>query len=120
MTPIHVIAESSLYRGRASTPAPDAPRLVRAGRLAPDLLRGLDDQAELRPLLVLRQLVALDRRGEAALRGQAELLERRVLRRLLDATLQLVLRLELAALRRHEAEHDLLLALRQEAERLEA
>ena len=40
--------------------------------------------------------------------------------RLLDPPLQLVLRLELAALRRHEAEHDLLVALREEAQRLEA
>ena len=67
-----------------------------------------------------REHVALDRRREAALRREAQLLERRVPRRLLDAPLQLVLRLELAALRRHEPEHDLLLALRQEAQRLEA
>ena len=45
---------------------------------------------------------------------------RRVLRRLLDPALQLVLRLELAALRRHEPEHDVLVAFRQEAQRLEA
>jgi len=43
-----------------------------------------------------------------------------VLRRLFDPSLQVVLRLELASLRRHEPDHDLLLALRQEAQRLEA
>ena len=67
-----------------------------------------------------RERVALDGRREAALRRQAELLDRRELRRLVDPPLQLVLRLELAALRRHEPEHDLLVALRQEAQRLEA
>src|SRR5206468_10476421 len=88
--------------------------------LGPDLRRNLDDQTQLGPLLLLRQGVALDRRRESALRGEAELVDRRVLRRNLDAALELVLRLELAALRRYEAEHDLLLALRQEAERLES
>src|SRR5205085_11313047 len=71
------------------------------------------------PLLVLGQLVALDSRREPALGREAQLLDRRVLRRLVDASLQLVLRLELAGLRRHEAEHDLLVALWQEAQRLE-
>ena len=67
-----------------------------------------------------RERVALDGRREAALRREAELLDRREPRRLLDPALQLVLRLELAALRRHEPEHDLLVALRQEAQRLES
>ena len=62
----------------------------------------------------------MDGRREAALRGQAELLERGVPARLLDAPLQLVLRLEGSALRRDEAEHDLLRSRRQEAQRLEA
>src|SRR5437667_348826 len=82
------------------------------------LLRYRGEQTQLGPLLLPCQDVALDRRRESALRGEAELVDRRVLRRSLDAALELVLRLELAALRRHEAEHDLLLALRQEAERL--
>ena len=42
--------------------------LEHRGRLAPDLLGRLDDEAELRPLLGDRQLVPLDGRGEAALR----------------------------------------------------
>ena len=64
-------------------------------------------------------VVALDRRGEAALRREAELLDVDELRRLVDPPLQLVLRLELAELGGDEAEHDGL-ALRQEAQRLEA
>ena len=43
----------------------------------PHLVRHLDDQPQLRPLLVLGQHVALLGRGEAALRRQAELVERR-------------------------------------------
>src|SRR3954447_18608359 len=82
--------------------------------LAPDLGGGLDDQAQLRDLLVVGERVALDRRGEAALRRQAELVERHERGRLLDPPHELVLRLELAALRRDEAEHDAL-ALRHEA-----
>src|SRR4051795_1697749 len=87
--------------------------------VAPDLRRRLDDQAQLRPLLLLGDRVALDRRGEPALRREAELVEIDVLRRLLDAALELVLRLELAALRRDQPEHDDL-ALRHEAQRLES
>src|SRR6185312_557608 len=83
-------------------------------RLAPYLLGDLDDQLQLAPLVLLGEDVALDGRGEAALAREAELLERRVARRLLDAALEVVLRLELAALRRHQAEHDLLVALRQQ------
>src|SRR3954452_7767415 len=84
----------------------------------PALGRRLDDEAQLRPLLLLGDRVALDRRGEAALRRQAELVEIDVLRRRLDAPLELVLALELRALRRDEPEHDDL-ALRDEAQRLE-
>src|ERR671910_105627 len=64
--------------------------------LAPDFRGDLDDQPELGPLLLLGQDIALDRRGEAALWGEAELLDRRVLRCLFDPPLELVLRLELA------------------------
>src|SRR6478609_9048487 len=85
---------------------------------APDLARDLDDQAQLRALRLDRDVVAVHRAREAALRRQAELLERDVLRRLVDAALEVVLRFELAELGRHEAEHDRL-ALRQEAQRLE-
>ena len=58
---------------------------------SPDLLRHLDDHAQLRPLLVLGQDIALLGGGEAALRRQAELLEGDEFRRLVDAALELVL-----------------------------
>src|ERR1700744_2343225 len=73
--------------------------------LAPDLPRGLDHQAEFRGLLFDRQGVAVDGRGEAALRRQAELLERNVFGGLVDAALELVLGFERRAFRGDEAEH---------------
>src|SRR6266550_1716129 len=92
---------------------------TRYSLLAPHLLRHLNDAAQLRPLLVLGQQIALLGRGKAALAGDAELLERGVFRRLLDAALELVLAFELAALGGDDAEHDEL-ALGQHAQRLEA
>src|SRR6266705_912024 len=86
---------------------------------APDVLGGLDDAAELGDLLVVGEQVPLDRGGEPALRREAELLQRHEFARLLDAPLQLVLGLELAALGGDQAEHDQL-ALGDEAQRLEA
>ena len=76
-------------------------------------------RAQLRPLLVLGQHIAFLGRGKAALAGEAELIERRELRGLVDAALEIVLAFELAGLGRHDAEHDLL-AFRQHAQRLEA
>ena len=49
-------------------------RDVSAGA-APHLLRGLDDEPQLGDLLLVCQGVALERRGEAALRRQAELVD---------------------------------------------
>src|SRR5690606_30465105 len=86
---------------------------------APHLFRDLDDERELALLVVGREDVALGDAREAALRGEAQLLERDVSRRLVDAPLDLVLVLERSALRRDEAEHDLL-AFRHEPQRLEA
>src|SRR6516225_1299141 len=85
----------------------------------PDLVRDLDEAAQFCPLLVLAQQIALLGRGEAALAGNAELVERSIFRRLLDAALELVLAFELAALGGHDAEHDEL-AFRQHAQRFEA
>ena len=45
---------------------------------APDFLGDLDDQPQLRQLLLFGQQVALDGRREAALRREAELIDRRV------------------------------------------
>src|SRR3954465_2773999 len=74
--------------------------------LAPDLAGGLDDQPQLGELVVSRELVALLRGGEAALRRQAQLVDVDEPRGLLDAPLEHVLRLELRALGRDQAEHD--------------
>ena len=52
---------------------------------------GLDDQAELGHLLVVADDVALHRRGEAALRGQAQLVQRHVACGLVDPQLERVL-----------------------------
>src|SRR5262245_44721055 len=86
---------------------------------SPHLVCELHDHAELRPLFFFGQDVALLARGEAALRRQAKLIERHELGRLVDTALDLVLALELAALRRDKAENDEL-ALGHEAQRLEA
>src|SRR5215204_1435866 len=92
-----------------------APFLARS---SPHLPRRLHDQPELVDLLLVGDQVALDRRREAALRREAELVHVDVPRGFLDAALELVLRLELAALGGHEPEHHEL-ALRDEAQRLE-
>src|SRR5215472_901583 len=86
---------------------------------APDLLCGLDDQPELVPLLLRGEVVALLGRGEAALRGQAELIGVDEPGRVLDPPLQLVLALQLAALGGDKPE-DHPLALGHEPQRLEA
>src|SRR5215469_1142522 len=86
---------------------------------APDVPGDLDDQFELGDLLVVAQHVPLDGGGEAALRRQAQLVERHELRRLIDAALEHVRVFQLAPLGGHQAEHDHL-ARRHEAQRLEA
>src|SRR6185295_6494512 len=73
---------------------------------APDRVGDLDDEAQLRPLRLDRDRVAVHRAREAALRRDAELLDRRVRRRLVDPALEHVPRLELAELGRDEAEDD--------------
>src|SRR5215831_7130724 len=87
--------------------------------LAPDLVGDLDQAAQLRPLLVLGQAIALFGRGEAALARDAELVERGIFRRLIDAAPELVLAFKPAGLGGHDAEHHGL-ALGQLAQRLEA
>src|SRR5438270_10194451 len=77
----------------------DAQRRCRLeARLSPDFARGLDDEAELGLLLFHCQRIAVDGRGEAALRAEAELVERHVFGRFVDAALQFVLALERGAL----------------------
>ena len=72
--------------GRASVVVPSAP--------SPNLLRRLDDEAELAPFVIDGEAVALHGAGETALRAEGEPLERHDARRLIDAALQFVLRLE--------------------------
>src|SRR6185503_2814563 len=84
-----------------------------SGSAPPYLVRQFDDHAQLRPLILLGEHIALLSRGEAALRRKTKLLERHVFGRLVDAALDVVLLLQHAALRRDEAEHDLLVALRE-------
>src|SRR3954465_6198458 len=108
-----------LARGAPVTTSDGAPPPAARRGLGPHLARGLDDERELGPLLVLGQRVALDGRGEAALAREAELLDIDVAAGLLDAALEVVLALEVAALGRHQAEDDLL-ARGHEAQRLEA
>src|SRR5437016_3534059 len=69
---------------------------------APHLARQLHAERQLRLLVVDRDLVALDGRGEAALRAQADLLDRHVLGRLIEAPLEVVLPLEGADLGGHQ------------------
>src|ERR1019366_6290935 len=86
---------------------------------APNLVGELNNHPQLGPLLVLGQHVAFFGRGEAALRRQAQLIERDIFGCLLDALPDVVARLQPAGLRGDQTEHDDLVALRQETQRLE-
>src|SRR4029078_9932249 len=88
--------------------------------LFPHLVSELLDHAKLRPLLLLGEDVALLGGGEAALRGETELLQRSELGGLVDPPLDVVLLLERTALGSDEPEHHGLVAFRQKAQRLEA
>src|SRR3990172_4970723 len=81
-------------RGRRSTSSrrrqPSSGPAARS-QAAPHLARQLDAERELRPLVPDRHVVALDGRGEAALGADAELVERDVLGRLVEAPLEVVL-----------------------------
>src|SRR5580692_3886424 len=90
-----------------------------AGLVAPDFFGDFDYQAKLVPLLLLGEVVALAGGGEAALGGQAELVDVGVPGGFLDAALDEVLGLQVAALAGDDPEHDPL-ALGQVAQRLEA
>src|SRR6202008_946916 len=86
-------------------------------RLPPHPLRHLDDARELRLLLGVPERIALSRAAEAALRAQRELLDRRDLRRLVDAPGELIRRFHARALARDQAE-DHALRFGQKTERL--
>src|SRR5215467_1002726 len=107
------------YSSRKSREVCSGVRSARSRRLPPDVLGNLDDQFELGNFLLVAEHVALDRGGEAALRRQAQLVQRHELRRLVDPALDRVRVFQLAPLGGHQAEHDHL-AGRHEAQRLEA
>src|SRR6266436_4110875 len=86
---------------------------------APYFARGLDDETQLGDLFVPGQRVAVDGRREAALRAEAELLQRYVFCRLVDPALQLVLAFERGALASDEAEDHPFVPARHEAQWLE-
>src|SRR5690606_28559804 len=107
-----------LSRGR---PVPATPERVRdvQTRSAPDVVRDRDDLADLRPLLILGEHIALLGRGEAALRAQRQLIEADEDGSLVDALLDAADVLELAGLGGDQPEHDGLVAFGQEPQRLE-
>lgn len=74
----------------------DVPPLLYHTCSLPDGFCDLFDEAQFVPLLLLRQEVSLLGRGEAALRAEAELIERDVLRRLVDACDNILLLFERA------------------------
>src|SRR5438874_13421142 len=113
------IACSAAARGARA--AGRTPSCRRSGRLAvaPYLARDLDAELELRLFLLDGEVVAVVRAREAALRREAHVLERHVLRGGVDTALEMILALELRQLGADEAEHHFL-ALRHETQRLEA
>src|SRR2546428_3415503 len=85
---------------------------------APDRVRGVDAELQLRALVGLGHRIAAHRAGEAALRADRQARHIDVLRRLVRTPAQIVELLELRRLRAHQAEHYALL-LRYEAQRRE-
>src|SRR5207244_7551429 len=106
---------------RGARAAGRTPWCRRSARLAvaPYLARDVDAELELRLLLLDGEVVAVVRAREAALRREAHVLERRILRGFVDAALEKLLALELGELGAHQAEHHFLV-LWHEAQRLEA
>src|SRR5262245_21566720 len=83
IVPAATFARASLRRaGRRKLPTWSARNggLVRCIFLPPHFVCDIDDQAELRPLLLFGECIAFLGRGEAALAGQAKLIETRVFR----------------------------------------
>src|SRR4051794_13333609 len=91
----------------------------RTASAAPELARDLDDERELRLLLVDCQRIALDSGREAALPAETELLKRYVPGCFVDAALERVLTFEVRTLGRDQPEHDFLATARHEAQRRE-
>src|SRR4029077_18918989 len=87
---------------------------------APDLAGNVNDHAELCPLLGFGENVALLGAGKAALRAEAELLDRCEPGGFIDPPLDIVLALQAAALGGDQAHHYAFVALGQEAQRFQA
>src|ERR1700704_6139227 len=87
---------------------------------APHLVCDFDNLAELRPLRLLGEDVALLGRRKATLRRERELLQRSESRRFVDAALDVVLLFQRAVFRSDKAENHDLRTGRQESQRLEA
>src|SRR6202042_2538993 len=79
-----------------------------ASGVSPNFLGDLDHKTKLRPLLVLREQVALFGAGKAALWTETELVDIDVFGRGLHPALDLILGFELAGFGRDKTEHDLL------------
>src|SRR5215472_17512525 len=101
-------------------PYPNSPPQAGEDYSPPHFLGNLHDHAQLRPLLLLGQDVAFLGRGEAALRGEAQLIDGHIFCRFVDPALDRVFALERAALRGDEPKRELLLAFGKEPQRLEA
>src|SRR6185369_6699522 len=95
-------------------------RCVIARLLPPYFFRQLHDHPQLGPLFFLGEHIALLGRSKPALRRQAELVERHISGGLFDTLFHFGARLETPGLRRHQTEHDHLLAFRQETQWLKA
>src|SRR6266487_6597257 len=74
--------------------------------LAPDFGGGFDDEGEFGELLVVGEGVAFDGGGEAALGGQAQLVEGEVGGGLVDAAFEGVFGFQVAAFGGNQAQHD--------------
>src|SRR5262249_24548371 len=96
-----------------------SPPCTGRGRSPPHLLGNLHDHLQLCPLFFLGEDVAFLGRGETALRRQAQLIQRDIFRRFVDAPLDVVFALERAGLRRDQPEHELLFAFGKEPQRFE-
>ncbi len=86
----------------------------------PHLVRQFRDHAQLGPLLLICEHIALFGGRKTALRRQAKLIERYVFGRFIDAALDLISRFQPPALGGDKAKNHLLLVFRQDAQRLEA
>src|SRR5467141_1217766 len=87
--------------------------------LTPDLSRDLDHQLQLAALVILAQAVAHLAAREAALRGQAQVLQRHVFGGSVDPLFQKILRFQHRCLGGNQSQ-DHLFSFRHEAQRLEA